>query len=77
MLIIQIPIFMDYMNRHIKSKNRATVLSLISMLSGFYVGIMGLLIGWIADYSLHLSFLFMGLIVIISSVLLKIKKSYV
>ena len=74
---IQRPIFMDYMNRHIESKNRATVLSLISILSGIYVGIIGLLIGWIADFSLQYSFIFMGLIITVSSFLFRINERHI
>ncbi|MCK4471213.1 MAG: MFS transporter, partial [Anaerolineae bacterium] len=33
------PIFSGHLNRHIESKNRATVLSLISMFSGLYVAL--------------------------------------
>jgi MFS family permease len=74
---IQRPIFMDYLNRHIESKNRATVLSLISILSGLYIGIAGLLIGWIADFSLQYSFIFMGLIIIISSFSFRINEKHI
>jgi MFS family permease len=70
---LQKPMFADYINRHIESKNRATVLSLISMISGGYVAFMGLLIGGVADASLSLAFLMMGSIIIISTLLIKIE----
>lgn len=54
------PIFADHLNRHIASRHRATLLSLINMASGLYVALMGLLIGRIADLSLTAAFLFMG-----------------
>jgi MFS family permease len=76
-MTIQAPIFFDYMNRHIESKNRATVLSLINMLSGVYVALMGLLIGFIADFSLPFAFLFMGGIVILSTLLIRIEEYHV
>jgi MFS family permease len=66
------PIFSGHLNRHIDSKNRATVLSLISMFSGFYVALMGLLIGRIGDFSLVWAFVFMGVIVLVGSLLFRV-----
>jgi len=60
-------------NRHIESRNRATVLSLISMLSGLYVALVGLLIGCIGDVSLTWAFLFMGVIVLVGSLLFRVR----
>lgn len=65
------PIFSGHLNKHIESKNRATVLSLISMFSGLYVALMGLLIGRIGDFSLTYAFTFMGVIVLIGSLLFR------
>ncbi len=73
---IQRPIFLDYLNRHIESKNRATVLSLISVLSGAYVAILGLLIGFIADRSLSYAFAFMGGLIILGALCVRINKEH-
>jgi MFS family permease len=59
------PILAGQLNAHIESRNRATVLSLISMVSGIYVSLMGLLIGRIADASLPYAFVAMGAIVLL------------
>jgi len=67
------PIFSGLLNRHIESKNRATVLSLISMVSGLYVALMGLLIGRIGDFSLTYAFVFMGVIVLAGSLFFRVK----
>ena len=72
----QKPLFADYINRHIESRNRATVLSLISMLSGVYIAGMGLLIGVLADISLSLAFLFMGSIILLGAFCFKIDKTH-
>ena len=40
------PLFQQYLNRHIESKNRATVLSLISMVGGIHQALIGLVVGW-------------------------------
>jgi MFS family permease len=66
------PIFSGHLNRHIESKNRATVLSLISMFSGVYVALMGLLIGRIADVSLTYAFLFTGIVILTGSLLFRV-----
>ncbi|MBN2180761.1 MAG: MFS transporter [Sedimentisphaerales bacterium] len=74
---IQKPIFLDYLNRHIESKNRATVLSLINVISGFYVAVMGLLIGFVADISLKHSFVLMGTLIAVGALYIKIDESHV
>jgi len=66
------PIFSGHLNKHIESKNRATVLSLISMFSGIYVALMGLLIGRIGDFSLTYAFIFMGITVLVGSLLFRV-----
>jgi len=66
------PIFSGHLNKHIESKNRATVLSLISMFSGIYVALMGLLIGRIGDFSLTYAFIFMGTTVLVGSLLFRV-----
>jgi hypothetical protein len=65
------PLFAGHLNRHIASQNRATVLSMISMICGIYEALMGLLIGRIGDFSLTWAFLFMGIVVIGSALLFR------
>ncbi len=65
------PLLSGHLNRHIESKNRATVLSLISMFTGIYVAMIGLLIGHIADLSLTYAFLFMGAVILVGSFLFR------
>ncbi|HRJ42551.1 MAG TPA: MFS transporter, partial [Caldilineaceae bacterium] len=43
------PIFSEHLNRHISNRNRATLLSLISMATSFYDAAIGLVIGGVAD----------------------------
>lgn len=66
------PIFSGHLNKHIESKNRATVLSLISMFSGIYVALMGLLIGRIGDFSLTYAFICMGITILVGSLLFRV-----
>ena len=69
------PILSGRLNAHIASENRATVLSLISMCSGVYVSLMGLLIGRIADTSVPYGLATMGIIVLTGSLLFRAKKT--
>jgi hypothetical protein len=66
------PILSGRLNVHIASENRATVLSLISMLSGVYVALIGLLFGRIADLSVSYALLAMGLVVLAGSLLFRV-----
>ena len=61
-------------NSIIKSNNRATVLSLISMVSKLYIAVMGLVFGRIADNSIRLTFLVVGLLIILFSLILRTDK---
>lgn len=54
------PLISARLNSHISSANRATVLSLVSMLSGLYVAGMGLAIGRVADSSIPLALVVMA-----------------
>lgn len=71
------PLFSDYQNRQIESVNRATVLSMISMFSSLYIVIIGLVIGFIADRSISYAFIFMGLIIVLSSVAFRLNRNHV
>lgn len=66
------PLFDDYTNRHLPSDARATLLSFIGMLTSLYVAVMGPIIGAIADRSIPMAFLFMGVIIIVGGVWLRI-----
>lgn len=69
------PIFSGHLNRHIESKNRATVLSLISMFSGLYVALMGLVIGRIGDLTVTYAFVFMGAVILVGSLLFRVRNT--
>jgi len=71
------PLFASYQNRHIGSKNRATVLSIIALFAGMYEASMGLVIGRIADYRLSFAFMFMGGVVLLGAFLFSIDESHV
>jgi len=68
------PLISSYQNEQIDSKNRATTISLINMLIQFYVAIMGLVFGLIADNSIPAAFTTIGIIVILATLLLRVDK---
>jgi len=68
------PLLSSYQNIHIPSHNRATVLSLISMLSKIYIAIASLIIGFVADHSVSRAYLMIGLIIIAFSLITRADK---
>ena len=63
------PILSGQLNAHIESKNRATVLSTISMISGLYVSLSGVLIGLVANRSVRQALLLMGVVIVVGTLL--------
>lgn len=70
--MMRTPVLTDFMNRQIESRNRATVLSGISMLGKLMIMILYPMVGWLADISLQYTFLFLGIITLIFSFLNRI-----
>lgn len=68
------PIFSDYLNRHIPSDIRATVLSTISMAGSLYALIARPLLGVLADVDLRYAFAAIGILIILGAFLLRIGK---
>lgn len=58
------PILAGQLNKHIESRNRATVLSLISMASGLYVALMGLIVGHAADNAVPAALILIGVVIL-------------
>ncbi len=67
------PLLSDFINQHINSENRATVLSGVSMLERVVTMIMYPITGLLVDYSLAIAFLFLGITTVVFSFLTKIK----
>lgn len=74
---LQEPLLIDYTNRHISDGNRATILSFIGTLSSLYVAVMGPIIGKVADHSLALAFLFMGIIIACGAVFFRAREEHI
>ena len=69
------PIIADYQNRHIDGSGRATVLSTISLLTNGYIAIMLPVVGWIADKSLSIAFLFCASLILFGLSLFRIREN--
>jgi MFS family permease len=75
--IMRSPILSDFMNRHIESRNRATVLSGVSMLEKIIVMILYPIVGLLADFSLWFTFLFLGIATLIFSLMNRIESEHI
>ncbi|HNW29037.1 MAG TPA: hypothetical protein PKN50_11210, partial [Spirochaetota bacterium] len=67
------PLLSDYMNRHIGSGNRATVLSGVSMIERVIIMVMYPVTGLLADHSLAAAFLLLGAVTVIFSFIVKVE----
>lgn len=70
------PLFSNYMNKHIPSERRATVLSTTSMLRTFSIVIANITAGFLAYWSIPYTLLVSGIIILIFSFLSKIKEEH-
>jgi hypothetical protein len=75
--IMRSPVLSDFMNQHIESRNRATVLSGVSMLEKIIIMVLYPVVGFLADYSLWLTFLFLGIATILFALLNRIEASHI
>ncbi len=69
---MRVPLLSDYMNRHIGSENRATVLSGVSMIERIVIMVMYPVAGLLADHSLAVAFLFLGISTVLFSFILEV-----
>jgi len=71
---IRDPIFSDYFNRHIKSINRATILSTLSLMYSLYQVVMRPILGYIADIDMRYMFLTIALVIMSGITFFRLKK---
>jgi MFS family permease len=71
------PLFSEYRNSHISSANRATAISLISMFGCFYLMLARLVIGKLANINIGHAFIFMGVVIIAASLILRLEENHV
>ncbi|MCX6769990.1 MAG: MFS transporter [Candidatus Micrarchaeota archaeon] len=71
MKIVRQPVFEHYLNFHINSSERATVLSGIAMLERLIIALLYPIVGFITDISLQMALVFLGVITVIFAVHLR------
>ena len=75
--IMREPVLSDFMNKHIESRNRATVLSGVSMLNKIFIIILYPVVGLLADFSLWITFLFLGIVTLVFSLMNRIESEHI
>jgi len=74
--LFRAPMLSTLMNDHIEDANRATVLSGVSMLERLMTTVLYPVAGFLTDISLGWTFLAMGTITILASVLLRVDETH-
>jgi hypothetical protein len=73
--LLRAPILSDFMNRHIDSRNRATILSSVSLLERIMIALLYPIVGIITDYSLNYALVFLGALALIFTIVTRIEDS--
>jgi len=67
-------LFDNYMNKHIESENRATVLSLVSMIGRLVMGLLYPIVGLLVEWSLSMALAVIGGLVIVSALVSRVEE---
>lgn len=70
------PLFYNYMNKYIDSKNRATVLSAVSMSRSIFAAITNIIFGYLVDWNIKYTLLGIGLITILFALVSKLEDAH-
>lgn len=70
------PLFQNYMNKHIKSAERSTVLSTISMFYMFSMALVDIVLGYFVEINMKYSLLIVGLIIISFGIFSKVEEEH-
>ena len=69
-------LFKNYMNKHIKSDTRATVLSTVSMLEKLCFAVTYPIVGLLVEWSLNTTFVILGICVLFFAVISKVEEKH-
>jgi MFS family permease len=69
---VSIPLFSGLFNAHLPDNIRATGLSLISAIVTLYIAVGGVLLGWLAEVSLPVMFILLGIIILIGAATIRV-----
>lgn len=70
------PLFISYMNKHIPSAKRATVLSTVSMLRQLALVVVSPLVGLLVDWSLNYTLIILGVAALIFSLMSRVEEDH-
>ena len=70
------PLFYSYMNKHIESKNRATVLSAVSMSKSIVAAVTNIIFGYLVDWNVSYTLLGIGFITIILAIVSRLEEEH-
>lgn len=68
---LAIPLFAGLFNAHLEESARATSLSLINGIVTVYIGIGGVILGWLAEWSLSGMFAVLGMVILAGTVIVR------
>lgn len=68
------PLLSAYQNALIAPSQRATILSLINLCTSFYVALLSLVVGWLADINIRYGFMLIGSIIVVSTLILRVDR---
>jgi predicted MFS family arabinose efflux permease len=66
------PLFSGLFNIHLPDDARATSLSLINAATTVYIGLGGIILGWLANQSLPLTFALIGIIIVVAALIIRL-----
>ncbi len=69
---LSVPLFSGLFNIHLPDDARATSLSIINGATTVYIGLGGIILGWLADESLSLTFTLIGVIIVVSALAIRL-----
>lgn len=72
---LSLPLFSGLFNAHLDESARATSLSLINGVVTIYIGIGGVVLGWLAGQSLSLMFAILGIVILAGTMLIRPQES--
>lgn len=75
--LLRAPILTDFMNKYIESKNRATILSSVSLLEKVIVALLYPVVGLLADIKLAYALIFLGVLALIFAFVTKIEGKHI
>jgi hypothetical protein len=69
-------LFMNYANKHIKSHNRATVISIISMIERVIQGIAYVALGYLVGWNISYTMVILGVLILAASLISRVKEEH-